>query len=134
MSHYAGSLDANAVLRLMVGDVPEQKLLIERLLEDEKRQFALADIAIMEIVHALERYYGVKRADVSQSLGAFMNLSQINCNRVLFDNALMLYVSHPALSFEDCCLAVYAKLNGATPLYTFDKKLANQAPDTQLIR
>lgn len=128
-----GSLDANAVLRFMLGDVPEQKALVVQLLRHTDGQFAVADVAIMEIVHALWRYYGIERSDIQQSLRAFMNLSQINCNRALFDGALEQYVLHPALSFEDCCLAVYAELNDAAPLYTFDKKLARQAPSAQLI-
>jgi predicted nucleic-acid-binding protein len=51
----------------------------------------------------------------------------------LFEKALLLYLSRPALSFEDCCLSTYATLNEAEPLWTFDKKLASQAANTRLI-
>ncbi len=47
--------------------------------------------------------------------------------------ALKIYVIQPVLSFEDCCLSVYAELNDASPLYTFDKKLARQLSQARII-
>jgi predicted nucleic acid-binding protein len=58
---------------------------------------------------------------------------RVSCNRVLFEGAMPLYIEHSGLSFEDCCLSVYAQLNNAEPLWTFDKKLANQAPNSKLV-
>ncbi len=37
------------------------------------------------------------------------------------------------MAAEDCCLATYAELNDAKPLWTFDQKLARQAPDAKLV-
>ena len=62
-----------------------------------------------------------------------MKLKQINCNQALFEKALALFIAHANLSFEDCCLAAYAQITDAEPLWTFDKKLANQAPSAKLI-
>ena len=75
----------------------------------------------------------MNREHIGMAILGFMSLQQVNCNRMLFDRALMLFQSHPALSMEDCCLAVYAELNDAEPLYTFDKKLAKQSPTAQLV-
>lgn len=128
-----GSLDTNALLRYIVGDIPEQADAVERLLRQAGGQLAVADIAIIEVVFVLNLYYGMSRGEVAEALRMIMNLREINCNRNLFNAALTDFVEHPALSFEDCCLAQYAKLSGAVPLYTFDRKLANQSGYARLI-
>ena len=47
---------------------------------------------------------------------------------VLFlEPALALYVLRPALSIEDCYLALLAKHHDKQPLWTFDKKLVKQS-------
>ncbi|MDR2922738.1 MAG: hypothetical protein LBU85_05290 [Treponema sp.] len=46
---------------------------------------------------------------------------------------LSIYTTHPKLSFVDCYLEVLARKTDTTPLLTFDTKLANQLPGTQLI-
>ncbi len=130
---FSGSLDTNALLRLLLADVPEQHQAVKALLSRSKGQFAVADIAIIELVFVLERYYGFSRQQAQEAVTGLIQLREINCNRVLFENALPLYLSHPALSFEDCCLCIYATLNEAVPLWTFDRKLASQAVSAQLI-
>lgn len=128
-----GSLDTNAILRLIVGDDAAQARKVTQLLSKANSQVAVAYIALTEAIYVLQRYYHVERDDIASLISNFMNLPVINCNRVLFDRALVLYTEHPALSVEDCCLAVYAALNDATPLHTFDKKLASQLEHTALI-
>ena len=128
MQHIAGSLDANVLLRLLLNDIPTQHQAAKRLLEQTPGQFAVADIAIVEVVFVLQRAYEFSREHVAEAIEGLMQLAQINCNRTLLEEALPLYAEHPALSFEDCCLAVYAKLDNAEPLWTFDKKLAGQTP------
>lgn len=130
---FIGSLDTNALLRLLLNDVSEQHEAVKRLLRKTTGQLAVADTAIIELVFVLERYYGFSRQQVTEAITGLMSLREINCNRTLFEKALLAYVSHPALSFEDCCLSVYATLNEAEPLWTFDKKLANQVDSTKLI-
>jgi predicted nucleic acid-binding protein len=63
-----------------------------------------------------------------------MQLPELDGNRALFAKALPLFATHPALSLEDCCLSVYAELDGATPLWTFDQKLARQVTGAELVR
>ena len=122
----SGSLDANVVLRLLLNDVPEQHEAVLKLLDQASGQFVVADTAIMETVFALSKHYGLTRAVVVEAIRGLMSLTEIKCNQVLFEKALPLYARHPKLSFEDCCLASYAELTDASPLWTFDRKLANQ--------
>lgn len=121
------SADTNVLLRWALGDIPEQAVAATRLLEGDD-EVRVADLAIMEMGYVLERLYGLDRELVAGYIRSVMSLGQVNCNRSLFSKALPAYEQHPQLSFADCCLTTYATLNGATPLYTFDKQLANKLP------
>ena len=129
----AGSLDANVILRLILGDIPEQQQAAAALIGRVAGQFAVADTALMEAIFVLGRAYSFSRSDTAAAIRDVMSDVRVNCNRALFDEALTLYVAYPALSFEDCALATYATLGDAEPLYTFDKKLAHAAKSAQLI-
>ncbi|MES2971673.1 MAG: PIN domain-containing protein [Patescibacteria group bacterium] len=131
---FSGSLDTNAVLRLLINDIPPQHEAVKALLTKASKQLAVADTAIIELVFVLERYYGFSRQQTKEAVIGLMQLRGINCNRTLFEKALSIYLNHPALSFEDCCLSTYATLNEAEPLWTFDKKLATQTANAKLIR
>src|SRR5215471_531567 len=133
MTAFSGSLDANVLLRLLLNDIPDQHTAVEKLLQKSSGQLAVADTAIIEVVFVLERHYAFMRSVISEAIEGLMSLAEINCNRTLFEKALPLFVGHPSLSFEDCCLASYADLNGAKPLWTFDQKLAKQAPSAKLV-
>ena len=133
MNSLAGSLDTNVILRLLLKDVAQQYVTALELLKSTTNQFAVADAAIIETAFVLNRYYKFNRPQIAEAVSGLMSLTQINCNRSLFSQALPLYRKYPSLSFEDCCLAVYAELNGALPLWTFDKKLAKQAPGARLV-
>lgn len=130
---YSGSLDTNAILRLLINDIPSQHEAVKALLAKANGQLAVADIAIIELVFVLERYYGFSRLHAKEAVIGLMQLKEVNCNRRLFEKALPIYLSHSTLSFEDCCLSTYATLNEAEPLWTFDKKLATQTTNTKLI-
>ena len=129
----SGSLDTNAILRLLINDIPSQHEAVKVLLTKASGQLAVADIAIIELVFVLERHYGFSRQQANEAVIGLMQLKEINCNRTLFEKALPIYLNHPALSFEDCCLSTYAMLDEATPLWTLDKKLATQTMSAQLI-
>jgi predicted nucleic acid-binding protein len=116
------------VLRFLLGDVPHQYTAVAKLLKGRgSGNLHVADIAFVETAFVMERAYGMVRPDIVRALGGFMALPVIQCNSVLFEKVLPEFAAHPALSMEDCCLAAYAELNNAQPLYTFDRKLANQA-------
>ena len=133
MTNFNGSVDTNILLRLLLNDVPEQHIAAKELIQKPSGQVSVADTAVIEFVFVLERYYGFSRQQIAEAIDGLMKLKEINCNRVLFEDAMPLFIKHSGLSFEDCCLSTYAKLNAAEPLWTFDKKLANQAPNAKLV-
>lgn len=129
----SGSLDTNLLLRLVLGDVPEQSEAVEKLLKPGNI-FDVSDITIFEMVYVLEKVYKLPRDKVSQNIYTIINHSSINGNRKLFALTLPLYVQNPKLSIVDCALTKYAELNQATPLYTFDADLAKAcSPIAQLL-
>jgi predicted nucleic-acid-binding protein len=133
MTKFTGSLDTNVLLRLLLNDIPEQHTAAKKLMRQTNNQFAVADTVIIELVFALDRYYGFSRLQIAEAVDGLMVLKEINCNRILFEKALPIFINHSGLSFEDSCLAIYAQLNEAEPLWTFDKKLANQAANARLV-
>jgi predicted nucleic-acid-binding protein len=123
-----GSLDTNILLRLLLDDVPEQTVVVDRMLKRGSR-FDIADIALIELIFVLEKVYHFERSHVCENVLSITHNEQFNCNRSLFEYALSLYSAHPKLSIIDCVLLVYARLNQKTPLYTFDKELIRQGSD-----
>jgi len=125
----AASLDTNTLLRLVLGDLPEQTELVEELI---KRSPALhvADVAIIEMVFVLEKMYSFSRTDVATSVQAIIRHPKIVSNRKLFELVLPDYVGNSKLSIIDCAIIQYALVNDATPLYTFDRALVAAHPTT----
>jgi len=123
------SLDTNTLLRLVLADIPQQTAVVERLLVDTSQRFAVADMVFAEIVWVLQGgVYRYDRQHIAANLKAIIAVRNINCNQVMLEKAIPLYVNHSKISFIDACLAAYAELNNATPLLTFDKKLAIALP------
>jgi predicted nucleic-acid-binding protein len=133
MPTFGGSLDANVVLRVLLNDVPDQHAAAVALVESADAPFVVSDLAVIEVVFALCRHYEFSRAATAEAIEGLMSLTQIECNRAIFKRALPLFTDHPKLSFENCCLATYAELSNAEPLWTFDRKLAGQAHSARLV-
>ncbi len=129
----AGSLDANVLLRLLLNDLPDQHQAVIKLFQNALGQFNVSDTAIIETVFVLERNYNFSRSAIVETIQGLMTLVEINCNQPLFMKSLPIFVRNTGLSFEDCCMTVYADLNDAKPLWTFDKKLAKQVSSAELI-
>ncbi|MDO5678230.1 MAG: PIN domain-containing protein [Propionibacteriaceae bacterium] len=125
----AGSIDTNVVLRLVMGDVPEHREAALRLIS--RGRFAVADVAVAEALFVLMRGYGVERGHAIDILLAFADQPNIHVSgiakRALFNCSL-----RPKLSFEDSLLLQMALDTDAGPLWTLDRKLANQ-PEARLL-
>ncbi|MGH7233826.1 MAG: PIN domain-containing protein [Candidatus Saccharimonadales bacterium] len=133
MARFNGSFDTNVLLRLLLNDIPAQHAAVKDLIDKTGGRFVVADTAIIELVFVLDRHYGFSRDHIAEAIDGLMKLKEIDCSHALFEKALLVFTKHGGLSFEDCCLSIHAQLNDAEPLWTFDKKLANQAANSQLI-
>jgi predicted nucleic-acid-binding protein len=127
------SLDTNCLLRWVLGDVPEQTVLMNDLIASGKSLTA-ADAVLIETIFVLEKVKKISRDSVEQALMVIIGQATIKCRRELFTEALSLYRVHPKLSFIDCYLSVLARQTGEDPLFTFDQKLAKQLPGVTLLK
>ena len=123
------SLDTNTLLRLLLADVPEQTSIVEKLVADTSQKFAVEDMVFAEIVWVLQgKLYNYDRQRIVINIQSIIAMKHVSCNRVMLEKAVPLYLEHKKISFIDACLAVYAELNDAKPLLTFDKNLAEAVP------
>lgn len=125
------SLDTNIILRIMLQDIPEQCLHIQDLFMRMGYIYDVSDLAITEAIYVLQKTYS--RSDIVEKVKKFLELPRLNVNLQLLSQVLPMYLEHPHLSFNDCCLSVYAALNESEPLWTFDRDLAKQSPTAKLL-
>lgn len=127
------SLDTNIILRLILRDIPEQCNRIQDLFMRHGVTYNIADLAVSEAVYVMQNQYGLSREEIADGICRLLWFPGINYNKNLFDKVLPMYLEHPKMSFNDCCLAVYAELNEAEPLWTFDKALAKESGTAELL-
>ena len=84
MTKFAGSLDANILLRLLLNDVVEQHAKALKLFNEKDGQFAIADVAVIEVVFVLCRAYGFTREQASEAVEGLTRLPRMSFNRTLF--------------------------------------------------
>jgi predicted nucleic-acid-binding protein len=122
-----GSLDTNAILRLILNDIPKQSAAVAALVSNPKDSYVVTDLAVVEVEYALRNHYGFNREQIKDTLGNFLFHPSIKTNTILVKKVFTMYLAYSQLSFTDCCLAVHAEVDDAKPLWTFDQKLAKQS-------
>ena len=127
------SLDTNILVRLIVKDVPEQCLRVQDLFMRQGVTYDVADLAVTETVYVLQTWYHWSRRGIIDALSSVLSDFGLNYNKVLFEQVFPMYLSHPHLSFNACCLAGYAALNESEPLWTFDKALAKESGTAKML-
>lgn len=126
------TLDTNIILRIMLSDIPEQAEKARALLRRKGFEYEVPDLAVMEAVYVMETL-GLSREEAVADLCGLFKYMNIKVNLKLFEKVFPMYLGYPKLSFNDCCLAVYAELNEAEPLWTFDQALAKQSGTAKLV-
>lgn len=126
------SLDTNALLRWLIADVPVQAARVDALLASGER-FVIHDTALIETAFVLERVMLLSRAAVADAIGTVISTAGLDVNRARWRAVMDAYTSHPKLSVTDLYLAEWARASQATPLYTFDRKLAAQQDGVELL-
>lgn len=120
------SIDTNVIIRYLIGDDAAQaeaaRALLDGLTPDDPG-FICREV-VMEIAWVLERSYGFARAQVAKAL-----MDMTASDSLLVENpddvavAAHLY-RQGGVGFSDLMILSAAERAGATPLYTFDRRLA----------
>ena len=127
------SLDTNILMRYIWKDVPGQREKAIALLDNESESFYISDLVISEVVFNLESFR-LRRKSIVGIIEAIISKSNVHASPFVTDEVIPFYVSHPALSFVDCYVACESKRDGFKPLWTFDRKLANQHLGAKLLQ
>lgn len=115
------SLDANVVLRLLLGDVLHQADRAANLLRTTKCY--LTDAVMVEVIYVLEKVYNHPRGQIVPLVRRLLNIENLRCTEFVLMDAMDLYQRQPTLSIIDCYAAVESEKTGNS-FATFDKKLA----------
>ena len=127
------SLDTNTLMRYIWKDVPEQSKLIDEMLSDESRAFYIPDFVVSEIIFNLQ-IAEIRRSSIVGVLYELAEKDNVHLSPFVVETVLPFFAEHPALSFVDCYAAFEVGRKHIGPLWTFDKKLANQHPDAKLLK
>ncbi|MBQ8985485.1 PIN domain-containing protein [Candidatus Saccharibacteria bacterium] len=127
------SLDTNILLRYIWKDVPGQREKAAELLNTPDKMFYISDLVVSELVYNLQ-LDDLRRSSIVGVLYELFARKNVISNPFLTELVLPFYAEHPALSFVDCYTAFEAEEKNRAPLWTFDKKLANQHKSAELVR
>ncbi|MDR0481569.1 MAG: PIN domain-containing protein [Cellulomonadaceae bacterium] len=127
------SVDANVLLRLVRGDIPDQQDQAKRLLGAPEASFHVSAATWVEVAYVLGEFYEVPRKDIATTLTLLTAIPSLSAHANLIEATVGPWIRHPKLSFTDCLVAAEAAMVDAQPLFTFDKKLARQHPDAAAV-
>ena len=110
-------LDANAILRYLLGDVEEQS---NASAEQIKAGCEVNIEVLAECVYVLSRVYSADRDAISIALIKF--LDEVACTRAGVAKCALEIFAQKNLDFVDCVLLAESRVNSRR-VFTFDKKL-----------
>ncbi|NTU46093.1 type II toxin-antitoxin system VapC family toxin [Candidatus Roizmanbacteria bacterium] len=118
-------IDTNVILRFLLNDVPEQKIICETLFKKAKNSeciIIIPQIVIFELHFILDKYYHINKEKIVETIKSLISTPYIEVeSREVFLSTLTLYET-ASTSFVDCFLLNNAETQEAE-LFTFDKKL-----------
>ncbi len=120
------ALDTNIVMRLLVRDDLTQAEAAERLISDltpENRGFICRE-AMMELVWVLERVYEHSKIDIGEAVLELVASADLEIENHEDVNRCLYRYMRGGVDFADLMILAAANHQRATPLYTFDRKLA----------
>ena len=116
------AVDTNVLLRLVVGDEPDQTRLAEGFVSGGAW---VPLVALAETIWALGSIYDQSLSAQARAVEMLLDEQSIVIeNREAVIAALRLFRSKPSLGFSDCLILESARKAGHVPLGTFDRRLA----------
>lgn len=119
-------IDANIVLRYLLNDNEYLSAKATEIIENNR--VLLPNEVVAEVVYVLEKVYGVKNGEISDTLLNLFKYDNIGVDDAkVLEEALLLY-GKKRLDFVDTLLYAYNKVRGYG-VFTFDKKLKKLIED-----
>lgn len=118
-------LDTNALLRLLLNDIPEQAAITQQAIESANKNnqdVIVSPIVIFEAIYALTKHYGISKDEVCKGIRKMFSVEGliIEEKKVLLTTLNFYHTLN--LSFTDCFLLAKAQEENGE-LFTFDQKL-----------
>ena len=126
------SIDTNALLRLILNDDQSSLKKVIRHLLCHNVEYRIDDYVFGEIEFVLAKCQ-FKRAEIVAAISQISANPIFKFNKERLRKVFSLYIEHPSLSFNDCYLAIKSEEMDTVPIWTLDKKFANQAGQAALI-
>ncbi len=124
------AVDANVLLRFLIGDDPVQSPksveLVERAVQEQQRIF-VADVVLCEIAWVLRWVYRAPKRDIVATFRRLLATRSFHVrSRMAVERALQSYGAGRG-DFADYLIGEAAAAAGAHTIYTFDKALRDEA-------
>jgi predicted nucleic-acid-binding protein len=119
------AVDTNVLVRVVVGDDPEQVRAAERF---TARGAWVSHLVLAEVAWVLETVYERNPQQVALAIDLLRNQKDLTMqDSDVVAAALALFRKRPALGFSDCLVLEIARKAGHLPLGTFGRNLAKLA-------
>lgn len=118
------ALDTNVLVRLLVDDDPIQAKAARALLESlsvDNPAFVCREV-IVELVWVLGRSYGFQREDIASALFGLLSIESVVVESGDEVGRAAGRYARGVSDFADLMILAAARRQGATPLYTFDRR------------
>lgn len=128
------TFDTNVVVRLLLGDDPEQAALAARHWYEALRTggIFLPTVVLVEVVWVLSRAAKLDHARILSELQRLTTMNDVTVeSAAVVRRAIRLYAASSA-DFADCLVLEAARAAAALPVLTFDRRFARQL-DTMLM-
>ena len=126
------ALDANIVVRYLVGDDESLSAEATKIIYEAKASTLLLDrLIIEEIGYVLHSNYQFTKSAIAGAFHSLINLPSVVVPDIdLVDLAVDLFESEKPLSFEDCWLLALQRSGVVGEIATFDKALLKRSSST----
>jgi len=121
------ALDANILIRFLVKDDERQSKKVYILLkqaEEEKIEFYVPLLVLIEIIWVLESAYDISRDDIIESIGELLAMPILKFESQDIIRQSLNYSMRSKINLSDILIACSAKNSGCERVVTFDKKVS----------
>lgn len=115
-------VDANIIIRYLVGDSPSQVEKIKKLLTSSKEKLILTDVTLAEIVWVLGSYYEQSREEIADKILSLLDIPLFVSDKSLINRAIY-YFREYNFDYIDAYLIAYSQENKASGILSFDRSI-----------